>query len=111
MKHISRRHALLLWPAAAAAIELSQVSGRRPGQDPDIQEQDAKLPNGKSQRDEILKLEHQENLKDAARLVEMSRGLQADLEKNDPFVLPLGAIKKTDDIEKLVKKIRARLRH
>jgi hypothetical protein len=37
--------------------------------------------------------------------------LKTDLEKNDRFVLSLDTIKRTDDIEKLVKKIRDRLRH
>jgi len=112
MKHVFRRHALFLWLAVAAAFGLPQAAGPRPpGADPDTQDHDVKLPNGKSQRDEILKAEHEENLKDAARLVELSQGLKADLEKNDTFVLSMGTIKKTDDIEKLVKKIRARMRH
>ena len=111
MKHVLGRHALFLWLAVAAAFGLPQAAGPRPGLEPDIQDHDVKLPNGKSQRDEILKSEHEENLRDAARLVEMSQDLKADLEKNDTFVLSMGTIKKTDDIEKLVKKIRSRLRH
>jgi len=72
---------------------------------------DPKLPNGKSQRDEILRAEREDNIRDAARLIEMSSALKADLEKSDKFVLSLDTLKKTDDIEKLVKKIRLRLRH
>jgi hypothetical protein len=75
------------------------------------QDDGARLPNGKLQRDEILKPEHQQNLKDAAQLVELSQQLQEDLEKNDSYVLSLSTLKKTDDIEKLVKKIRSRMRH
>jgi hypothetical protein len=74
-------------------------------------QEDVKLPNGKSQRDEILKNEHEENVKDAARLVAMAEELKTDLEKSDRFVLPMATLKKTDEIEKLVKKIRTRLRH
>ena len=110
MKHVLQRNALLFWLAVAAAFGLPQAGEHRPS-GPDIQDQDVKLPNGKSQRDEILKSEHEENLKDATRLVELSQDLKADLEKNDTFVLSMGTIKKTDDIEKLVKKIRSRLRH
>ena len=109
MKHVLRRHALFLWLAVATAFGLPQNGGRP--QLPDTQDHDVKLPNGKSQRDEILKSEHEENLRDAARLVELSQDLKADLEKNDTFVLSMGTLKKTDDIEKLVKKIRARMRH
>jgi hypothetical protein len=73
--------------------------------------EDVKLPNGKSQHDELLKAEREENIRDAAKLVEMSESLKADLEKSDRFVLSIDTLKKTDDIEKLVKKIRGRLRH
>src|ERR1035438_1459449 len=85
MKHVLRRHALFLWLAVATAFGLPQVVGteHRPVIDPDGVGQDVKLPNGKSQRDEILKAEHEENLRDAARLVEMAQDLKADLEKND----------------------------
>jgi len=72
---------------------------------------DKRLPNGKSQRDEILKAEHEENLKDADHLIEMARQLKEQIERDDTFVLSLSTLKKTDDIEKLVKKIRARLHH
>jgi hypothetical protein len=62
------------------------------------------------QRDEILKAEHEQNLKDAAQLADLAEQLKLDLEKNDRFVLSLATLKKTDEIEKLVKKIRSRLR-
>jgi hypothetical protein len=78
----------------------------RPGEPPDV-----KLPNGKSQRDEILKADHEKNLKDAAELVDLVQQLQLDIEKDDAFVFSLTTLKKTDDIEKLVKRIHARLRH
>jgi hypothetical protein len=57
-----------------------------------------------------LKAEHQQNLRDAAQLVDLSQQLKQDLEKNDRYVLSLDDLKKTDDIEKLAKKIRTRMR-
>ena|ERR1022692_1664764 len=75
------------------------------------QEDGVRLPNGKLQRDEILKADHEQNLKDAAQLVELSEQLKEDLERNDRYVLSVSTLKKTDDIEKLVKKIRSRMRH
>jgi hypothetical protein len=72
---------------------------------------DIQLPNGKSQRDEILKLEREQNIKDAAQLAQLAEDLKVDLEKNDRFVFSLNTLKKTDDIEKLAKKIRSRMRH
>ena len=88
---------------------LARPMGAKPA--PQQEAPDTKLPNGKSQRDEILKLEHTENIRDAAQLLELAQDLKADIEKNDTFVLSMGTIKKTDDIEKLAKKIRSRLRH
>jgi hypothetical protein len=75
------------------------------------QDDGVRLPNGKLQKDEILRAEHEQNLKDAAQLVELSEQLKEDLEKNDRYVLSMSTLKKTDDIEKLVKKIRSRMRH
>jgi len=72
---------------------------------------DVRLPNGKLQKDEILKAEHEQNLKDAAQLTELAQQVQQELEKDDRFVVSLSTIKKTEDIEKLAKKIRGRLRH
>ena len=98
MKHWFRRCAAVL--PLAAVLALAQVA----------QQEEPRLPNGKSQRDQILKAEHEQNIKDAALLVELAQQLQQDLEKNDRFVLSLSTLKNTDDIEKLVKKIRSRMR-
>jgi hypothetical protein len=74
------------------------------------QDEPARLPNGKLQRDEILKAEHEQNLKDAAKLVDLAQELKEEMEKNDRYVLSISTLKKTDDIEKLVRKIRSRMR-
>jgi hypothetical protein len=100
-----------LW-AAALAGQRGAATRQGPDQEPPAGVQgEIRLPNGKSQRDEILKAERQQNIKDAAQLVEMAQQLQQDLEKNDRYVLSISTLKKTDEIEKLVRKIRARLRH
>jgi hypothetical protein len=109
MKPLLRRCALVLLVAAVSNVA-SQQRGTIDPQNPTTPE-DVKLPNGKSQRDTILKAEHETNIKDAAQLVDLAQQLQQDLEKNDTFVLSMSTLKKTDDIEKLVKKIRGRLRH
>jgi hypothetical protein len=93
----------LLTAVAPAALQQDPAYGHL--------EVDPKLPNGKSQRDEILKAEREDNIRDAAKLIDMASSLKADLEKSDRFLLSLDTVKKTDDIEKLVKKIRDRLRH
>ena len=93
---------------ALATVALSQRGGP-PAGPPD--EPEIRMPNGKSQKEEILKAEHQQNLKDAAELADLAEQLKADLEKNDRYILSMATLKKTDEIEKLAKKIRARLRH
>ena len=104
-----RRGVLGAMIAAAVLVAPAQRGGTgSPVPDP---QQDVQLPSGKSQRDEILKSEREQNIKDAAQLVELAQQLQLDLEKNDRFVLSISTIKKTDDIEKLAKKIRSRMRH
>jgi hypothetical protein len=83
--------------------------GRRNGIGDD--EYNVVLPSGRLQRDEMLKAEHIQNLKDAAELAALAQQLKIDLEKEDRFVLSMSTLKKTDDIEKLAKRIRTRLRH
>lgn len=69
-----------------------------------------RLPNGKLQQDEILKEDHERSVKDAAQLIELSESLKQDLEKDDTHVLSLSSLKKTEEIEKIAKRIRTRLK-
>jgi hypothetical protein len=71
---------------------------------------DVRLPNGKLQRDEILKAEYAQNLKDARELSELARTFELDLEKSDRFVLSLSLLKRLDEMEKLTKRIRGRMK-
>ena len=103
-----RRCALVLSLFSVATVALSQRGGGPPTAP---EEPDVHMPNGKSQKEEILKAEHQQNLKDAAELADLAEALKADLEKNDRYILSMATLKKTDEIEKLVRKIRSRLRH
>lgn len=73
-------------------------------------QEEVKLPNGKTQREEILKADHKKNLEEAAELVKLSEALKTALEKNDRYIVSVTALKKTEDIEKLAKSIRARLK-
>ncbi len=73
--------------------------------------EDVRLPNGKLQRDEILKAEYQKSLEEARELSRLAEELKLDLEKNDRYVLSLGTLKKTEEIEKLAKRIHDRMKH
>jgi hypothetical protein len=109
---IRRGAAALVLLAGVSVYALQQQGGGRGGSRRGAAgEEDVLLPNGKSQKEEILKAEHRQNLKDAAELAELAEQLKIDLEKNDRYILSMATLKKTDDIEKLAKRIRARLRH
>jgi hypothetical protein len=108
---IRRGAVALVLLAGVSVYALQQQGGGRKGRGGGGEEEDVILPNGKSQKEEILKAEHQQNIKDAADLAELAEQLKIDLEKNDRYVLSMATLKKTDDIEKLAKRIRARLRH
>ena len=110
MKLWIRRGVVALVLLAGVSLYALQQGGGRGGRRGD-QEDDVILPSGKPQKDEILKAEHQQNLKDAAELADLAEQLKIDLEKNDRYVLSMATLKKTDDIEKLAKRIRARLHH
>ena len=108
---IRRGLVTLVLLAGASVSALDQQGGGRGGGRGGVEEEDVILPNGKSQKDEILKAEFQQNLKDAAELAELAEQLKIDLEKNDRYILSMATLKKTDDIEKLARRIRTRLRH
>jgi hypothetical protein len=109
MTRTLRRGALALSLAAVFSLALAQEPDRPPT--PSGERADVRLPNGKSQRDEILKAEREQNIKDAARLADLVDELKQALEKEDRFVFSIATVKKAEDIEKLAKKIRSRMRH
>jgi hypothetical protein len=104
---------LLRWGAALGLmlVLMPVAAPQRPPQSQPPADRDIpRLPNGKTQQEEILKADHERDLKDAAQLIELAEGLKEELEKNDQHVLSLSSLKKTEEIEKLAKRIRSRLR-
>lgn len=73
-------------------------------------EHDMKLPNGKSQKDEIIRADYERNLRDAGKLARLSEEIKDDLEKGDRYLVSLKTLKQLDEVEKLSKDIRQRLR-
>jgi len=69
-----------------------------------------KLPNGKLQRDEIAKADYKKNLEDVAQLVQLSQDVKEALQNGDQYVVSVRTIKKLDDIDKLSRSIRGRLK-
>lgn len=102
------RTRILLALALSLVITAQPPPHPRPGDEPP---EDARLPNGKLQREEILKADFQKSLDDARELSKLAEALKTDLEKNDRYVLSIATLKKTEDIEKLAKRIHDRLKH
>ena len=71
---------------------------------------DVKLPNGKSRNNAIARDEHKKALAEAAQLVTLSEQLRDEVQKAGEYVVPVGAVRKTEEIEKLARKIRGRLK-
>jgi hypothetical protein len=92
------------------SLALTAQQGPPEHQLPPEPPEDFRLPNGKLQREEILKADYQKTLEDARALSKLAAELKADLEKSDYNVLSIGTLKKTDDIDRLAKRIRERLR-
>ena len=102
------RHFLLLFVAVFFVVAQVPDDSRRI--QPADHEEDRKLPNGKSQKDEIVKADYKTNMKDAAELARMAEELKDDLEKSGSGTVSVKTLKKLDDIEKLARSIRGRLK-
>ncbi len=109
MKHLCLVIALASSLAPASGVGAAQMPRRTPG-GPAQDERNTRLPSGKNQRDEILKADYEKSLEDAAQLLKLAEELKIDLEKSDRYVLSIGTMKKTEEIEKLAKRIRSRMK-
>lgn len=105
----ARRRALLLI-GLATQLTSAQERPPRPGQPEEEDKDDVRLPNGKKQRDEILKADYAKNVKEARELADLAKQFADDLEKNDRYVLSVASLKQLDDIEKLTRRIRGRMK-
>lgn len=94
-------------PALAAA----QIQPPPPRDTNPLDEDPVRLPNGKLQRDEILKSEYGKSLADCKEMVKLAREIETDLEKNEQYVLSIASVHKTEEIEKLARRIRTRMMH
>lgn len=102
----------ILLPLVLALALTAQVQqGPPPHPRPQESPEETRLPNGKLQRDEILKADYQKSLDDARELSKLADELKLDLEKNDRYVLSIATLKKTEEIEKIARRIRDRLKH
>lgn len=64
----------------------------------------------KIRREENLRADHEQNLKDAARIQELARELERDLKEYTYATMPASSRKTSEEIERLAKRIKQRLR-
>jgi hypothetical protein len=106
----TRRNAVFAFFAAmsAHAAQQQEPDNRHIRHDPDSE--DVKLPNGKSQKDAISKKEHEDAVKDAESLIHLAEELRDDLKHSGEYVVALSSVRKTEEIEKLARRIRSKLK-
>src|SRR5262249_13307619 len=92
------------------AVPSSQYAQNEPARDLEDKQPLTRLPNGRTQRDEILKADHAHNIEDVGEIVRLAEDLKANLEKNTQYVFSLQDMKRLDDIEKLSRRIRSRMK-
>lgn len=76
-------------------------------QDPDDVK---KLPDGRLQSEAILKEDYKDNLKDLDQMRALLGAVEDDLKKNDRHVLSIKALKNLEEIEKLSRRVRGRMK-
>ena len=89
--------------AAISSIAQAQVSGV---QDPT----ERKMPDGRIQSDVILKAEYEQNVKDSHTLADLTKSIELFFEKNDQNVFSLDLLKNLDEVDKITKRIRDRVK-
>jgi len=72
--------------------------------------EELRLPNGKLQKDAILADDYEHSLKDVRELARLSDELKTGLENSGKNVLSLQMLKKTEEIEKLARRIHDRMK-
>ena len=102
---------LILLAIVLPSMGQQTTSPRYPPLPADENPADVRLPNGKRQMDEILKSDRDKSVQDVKQLIELAQAVQKDLEQKDSQqVLNLADIHRTEEIEKLAKRIRSRMR-
>ncbi|HEU0123265.1 MAG TPA: hypothetical protein VFQ91_22240 [Bryobacteraceae bacterium] len=69
-----------------------------------------RTPDGRNRTELILKADHEASLKDIDAMKKLVEEVKIDMEKNDRHVLSVATLKKLEDIEKLSKKVRGRMK-
>jgi len=81
---------------------------------PDTQNPDSpnilRTPDGRNRSELILKSDHAASVKDVETMRKLVEDVKIEMEKNDRHILSIATLKKLDEIEKLAKRIRGRMK-
>lgn len=97
-----RRLLFILW--------LSTFAGAQQPPAPVQDEPDKPFPGTHKQIEEILKANHERNLKDLEKMARLVEQVQADARKDSHNVISLQSLRNLEQIEKLSKGIRERMK-
>lgn len=110
---VPARRTALLTLFASAFVTAQNQDPANPQRDrplpPELND-DQKLPNGKSMKIEMAKRDHQDALKEADELISAAQALRNELDKAGDYVVPVSSVKRTEEIEKLARRIRGHLK-
>lgn len=95
---------LLTLMATPGQFPIDQPQRRDP-----LERPPARLPNGKLQSDEIVKAEHEKSLKDVEEMKKLILDFTDEFEKSDRNTVSVQMVRKLEEIEKRVKRVRNRL--
>jgi hypothetical protein len=98
---------LILMTFLLGGLALAQMP---PVPDPPSQPPERKAPDGRNLNEQLLKEDYKANLKDLAEMQKMLAAVQADMEKNNQHVLSLVSLRYLEEIEKLSKRVRGRMK-
>jgi ABC-type transporter Mla subunit MlaD len=96
------RHLLVL--ALFCGLMALPAAGQRPQVDRTVDQTPPPSPS------KMLKQQHDELKKLSSKLTELANQVEEDLDKGGENVLPLNTLKKLDEIEKLARKMRSRIK-
>lgn len=72
--------------------------------------EDERLPDGRLRSEAILKADYQRSIEDLERLIQLAQELKAELQKYDYHVLSIKSVRAAEELERLARRIRNRLK-
>ncbi|MBM3786426.1 MAG: hypothetical protein FJW30_18870 [Acidobacteria bacterium] len=97
-------------PLILLAFGVVLAPGQPPAAPPPNDGAVLRTPDGRNRTEMILKADHEASLKDVEQIRKLIEEVKIDMEKNDRHVLSISTLKKLDEIERLTKRVRGRMK-